>query len=343
MVDLDKIYEILGLQDHQNSRKVLGLKITSINTPALSSLSEIAICIESYYLDQIEDTQAQVILTTPILAPKISLIRSDIHLIIADDGRQALFQLIRFFGGLIDLKGASLGQAASLGQGSIHPTAVIAQTSYIHPTAIIGPFCVIDDHCEIGEGCYLQASVYLSKAVQLKSFVHIYPHAYLGERTEIGHHVVIGPNAIVGMHGFGLDAKGRLPHLGKTVIGDHSEISGLTAIDRATLGVTSIGKGVQIDHLVQIAHNVKIEDHVVLCAQVGISGGAVIKNGCVLGGQVGVNNRVEIGEYAQITAKTGVTKDLKGGTVYAGYPAEENKSYLKRLAQMKRFFSKNSD
>jgi UDP-3-O-[3-hydroxymyristoyl] glucosamine N-acyltransferase len=265
------------------------------------------------------------------LAPKISLIRSDIHLIIAKDGRQALYQLLRLFGTSIQT------------QGSIHPTAVIAQTSYIHPTAIIGPFCVIEDHCEIGEACYLQASVYLAQAVKLKSSVHIYPHAYLGERTEVGHHVVIGPNAIIGMHGFGIDSQGRLPHLGKTVIGDHSEISGLTAIDRATLGVTSIGKGVQIDHLVQIGHNVKIEDHVVLCAQVGISGGAVIKNGCVLGGQVGVNNRVEIGEYAQITAKSGVTKDLKGGVVYAGYPAEENKSYLKRLAQIKRFFSKNHD
>ncbi len=235
MVDLDKIYEILGLQDHQNSRKVLGLKITSINTPALSSLSEIAICIETHYLDQIQTTQAQVILTTATLAPKISLIRSDLHLIIAKDGRQALYQLLRLFGTSIQT------------QGSIHHTAVIAQTSYIHPTAIIGPFCVIEDHCEIGEACYLQASVYLAQAVKLKSSVHIYPHAYLGERTEVGHHVVIGPNAIIGMHGFGIDSQGRLPHLGKTVIGDHSEISGLTAIDRATLGVTSIGKGVQID------------------------------------------------------------------------------------------------
>jgi UDP-3-O-[3-hydroxymyristoyl] glucosamine N-acyltransferase len=350
MVHLNEIYQILGLKDHQTHDRTNDKthdrtndkthdQITGLNSPSLSNSSEIAVCIESHYLSQIPQTQSKVILTTHSLAPKVELLRSDLHCIVVVDGRAALYELLRFFDRLSDRQHTQRPLSTN-----IHPTAIISPTAYIHPSAMIGPYCIIEDGCDIAEGCHLQAYVYLSKCVKLKTFVTIYPHAYLGDRTELGHHVIIGPNAIIGMHGFGLDHMGRrLPHLGKTIIDDHAEVSGLSAVDRATLGVTYLGQHTQIDHLVQVGHNVFIEDHVILCAQVGISGGAVLKSGCVLGGQVGVNNRVEIGANAKITAKSGVTKDLKGSETYAGYPAEDNRSYLKRLAQIKRFFSKLAD
>ncbi len=153
----------------------------------------------------------------------------------------------------------------------------------------------------------------------------------------MGERCIIYPGSVIGSEGFGFertdDGWVRIPQIGSVIIEDDVRIGANTTIDRATFGKTVIGKGTKIDNLVQIAHNVKIGENVVIASQTGISGGTEIGNWCIFAGQVGITEHIKIGNKVILMAGSGVDKDVKDGEVLAGkIPARERLTFWKSAA-----------
>lgn len=224
----------------------------------------------------------------------------------------------------------------------------------------------IDDSVEITKGLYVGTFAYISKNVLLGNNVKVYPHAYIGDNAKIGdntiiysgakiyHDCVIGNNciihsgAVVGSDGFGFaPQKGqdfkKIPQIGNVLLEDNVEIGANTTIDRATFGSTIIRKGVKLDNLIQIAHNVEIGERTVIAAQVGISGSSKIGNDCMIGGQVGIAGHLKIANKVKIGAQAGIDANIKEeGKIIIGSPAFNFKDYyrsyviFKKLPEMNR-------
>lgn len=210
----------------------------------------------------------------------------------------------------------------------------------------------ISDNCTVGANVYRGAFSYLGKGVKIGENVKIYPHAYIGDHSEIGDNTVIYPgvkiypnskigsfcilhaNCVIGSDGFGFAPQPdgtykAIPQVGNVIIEDHVSIGGNTVIDCATMGSTIIKKGVKIDNLVQIAHNVEIDENTVIAAQVGIAGSAKIGKNCVFAGQVGIAGHIKVADRVTIGAQSGVNKANKPGETLLGSPAIEVKHRLK--------------
>ncbi len=228
-----------------------------------------------------------------------------------------------------------------LPEPGIHPAAQINEGVRIGECVSVGPYASIGKGANIGAGCQIGAGVRIGNEVIMGQKCVIHPNAVLYSSVKLGAYVTIHAGAVIGADGFGYvpDEKGgfeKFPQTGSVMIEDGVEIGANTTIDRAALGVTSIGRGTKIDNLVQIGHNVDIGEGCVLASQVGISGSVKIGKGAILGGQVGVADHVEIGEGAQIGAQTGITKNIEGGKTYLDSPADEVSQVRRRIAVYRR-------
>lgn len=212
---------------------------------------------------------------------------------------------------------------------------------------------------KLGEQNFVAAFAYIGENVQTGKQVKIFPGAVIGENVKIGNNVtihagviiysdcVLGDNvtihsgSIIGSDGFGFAPKAdgtyqKIPQLGNVIIEDDVEIGSNTTIDRATIGSTIIKKGVKIDNLIQIAHNVEIGENTVIAAQVGISGSTKIGKGVMMGGQSGTIGHLTIADGIKIAARTGITKDFKqAGITLSGYPAREQSAFLRTQVSLK--------
>jgi UDP-3-O-[3-hydroxymyristoyl] glucosamine N-acyltransferase len=206
----------------------------------------------------------------------------------------------------------------------------------------VGRFTSVDSQSIIGDSTSIHSHVSIGKNVQIGDNCIIYPGVVIYNDTIIGHNVVIHANAVIGSDGFGHapQADGTykaIPQLGNVVIEDDVSIGSNTTIDRATMGSTYIRKGVKIDNLVQIAHNVDVGANTAIAAQTGISGSTKIGENCLIAGQVGIAGHLSIAPKTIITGRAGVTKSIKqAGQVIGGYPAINNAEYLKRSALIRR-------
>ncbi len=229
----------------------------------------------------------------------------------------------------------------------IHPTAVIAPTARLGRDVRVGPYVVIEDGAEVGDRTVLMAHVYVGHEVRIGPDCRIYPHVSIRERCQIGARVILHNGTVIGSDGFGytVDAQGvrhKIPQLGIVVIGDDAELGANVTVDRARFGKTVIGRGVKIDNLVQIGHNVVIGDHSVIVAQVGIAGSTTIGSKVILAGQVGISGHIEIGDGAIIGAQSGVTKDVPPGAIMLGAPAvpmdrfKRINAYMMRLPEFRK-------
>ncbi len=207
----------------------------------------------------------------------------------------------------------------------IHPTAVLAPGARVAPTATVGPFCVLEAGVEVGEGAHLQAHVFLGRSARVGEGAWLSPGVVVTTECVLGRRVRLHPGVVVGADGFGYEfVQGRhtkVPQIGRVEIGDDVEIGANTTLDRARFGATMIGEGTKIDNLVQIAHNVRIGRHCILCAQSGVSGSTVIEDYVVLGGQAGVAGHLRLGRGAKVGGGAAVTTDLEAGTFVNGSPA----------------------
>jgi UDP-3-O-[3-hydroxymyristoyl] glucosamine N-acyltransferase len=220
----------------------------------------------------------------------------------------------------------------------VHPSAVIDPSAVLDPSVVVGPFVVIGAHAHIGAHTQLFASVYIGAHAHLGAGCVLHPRATVLDHCQLGDAVFLGSGAVIGGPGFGLDDQGRVPHIGRVIIGDGAQLGAQTCVDRGTIDTTRIGAGAFIDNLVQIGHNAQVGPGAVLCGQVGLAGGAIVEAGAVLGGQAGVAGTAVVGARARVAAQSGVTRALPAGGTYSGHPAEPNRQRLQRLARLKRLF-----
>jgi UDP-3-O-[3-hydroxymyristoyl] glucosamine N-acyltransferase len=207
----------------------------------------------------------------------------------------------------------------------VHPSAFVAPGAKVAASATVGPLCVIEAHVVIGEHAHLQAQVFVGRAAVIGEGSWLMPGVVVAAECEIGKRVRLQPGVVIGSDGFGYEfMNGRhdkVPQVGNVVIGDDVEIGANTTLDRARFSRTSVGEGTKIDNLVQIAHNVVIGRHCLICAQVGISGSATFGDYVVLGGQVGVAGHIVVGNGVKVGAKSGLNADLAAGVFVNGNPA----------------------
>jgi UDP-3-O-[3-hydroxymyristoyl] glucosamine N-acyltransferase len=208
--------------------------------------------------------------------------------------------------------------------------------TFIHPAAVVEPDAVIGQGTIIGAGCYV------GRAVRIGTGCTLHPNAVIYANVEIGNNVIIHAGAVIGADGFGFVNDGgryvKFPQIGKVVIEDDVEIGANTCIDRGSLETTVIRRGVKLDNLIQIAHNVEIGESTVIAAQTGISGSAVVGPKSVLGGQVGIGERARLEANSIIGGQGGVLngKRVRGGEVLWGTPVRPLKEFLEQQALLAR-------
>ncbi len=217
-------------------------------------------------------------------------------------------------------------------QSKISASATVGNSVYVGAFSYLGENVVVEEEVKIYPGCYIGDNVRIGKKTTLYPGVRIYADCIIGDSCTLHSGVIIGGD------GFGFAANSennysKVPQIGNVIIENHVEVGSNTTIDRATLGSTIIRKGVKLDNLIQIAHNVEIGENTVIAAQTGVAGSTHIGKNCMIGGQVGIIGHLKIADGTKIAAQSGVGKDiLEPNTILQGSPAfgimDYKKSYV---------------
>lgn len=223
----------------------------------------------------------------------------------------------------------------------IHPTAVIDPTSKIGEGAHIGAYAVVGPGVRLGAHSTLLPHVVLYAGVQTGSHFFAHAHSVVREHCILGDHVTLENGVIIGADGFGfakneLGQWEKIPQSGPTRLGNRVDVQANATIDRASVGVTEIGDGSKIDNLVQVGHGSRVGANTLICSQTGLAGSTVVGDNVILAGQVGVAGHCTIGDGAILTAQSGVPNDVPPGKMYSGYPAIENRTWLRSAAIFQR-------
>jgi len=223
----------------------------------------------------------------------------------------------------------------------IAATAVVADNAEIGNNVSIGDYVVIENGAIIGDDVVIKSSSFIGASANVGTATKIYSGVRLYHDCSIGKNCIVHSNAVIGSDGFGFAKQkdgtfSKIAQVGNVVIEDNVEIGAGCTIDRATMGNTLIKKGVKLDNLIHIAHNVVIGENTVIAAQVGIAGSTTIGAECMIGGQTGIAGHLNIADGTLYQAKSGVSKSVKKkGTKWYGYPAIEYNNYLRSFAIFK--------
>lgn len=223
---------------------------------------------------------------------------------------------------------------------SVHATAVIGPDVRLGRGVEVGPYAVLEDGVEVGDGSRIGAHCVLGRGSVVGAGCRLHPHVVLYEETALGDRVLVHAGARLGSDGFGytvVDGEhAKIPQVGRCVVADDVEIGANSTVDRGSLGDTRIGRGVKLDNLVHVAHNVRVGARSLLAALVGIAGSTRIGEGVFFGGQSGAINQIEIGDGARVTVQTGVIGDLAPGETVSGFPGRPHREYLRSQALVAR-------
>jgi len=230
----------------------------------------------------------------------------------------------------------------------IHPSATVAPDAAIGDRVKVGAGAVIEAGVKVGNNTIVEAGCYVGKNSTIGNDCTLYPRVVIYKNVEIGNRVIIHAGAVIGADGFGFVNEGavhvKFPQVGKVIIEDDVEIGANTCIDRGSLETTIIRRGVKLDNLIQIAHNVQIGEHTVIAAQTGISGSSTLGAECVIGGQVGIGEHAQLDDHTIIGGQGGVLngKHVRGGEVLWGTPVRPLKEFLQQQAFLARLVKKNA-
>lgn len=222
-----------------------------------------------------------------------------------------------------------------------HPTAIIAKSARIGDGAHIGPYCYVEEEAVIGRNAVLHSFVTIYRGAIIGDDFFAHAHAVVREFCRIGNRVILQNGAIIGGDGFGFAHQKdgswyKMRQSGPAVLEDDVEVQVNACVDRATVGETRIGRGSKLDDLVLVGHASQIGANTLLCGQVGLAGSTKIGNSCILAGQVGTAGHLTVGEGTVITAQSGVPNDVPPRSLYSGYPAVDNRQWLRTIAALNR-------
>jgi UDP-3-O-[3-hydroxymyristoyl] glucosamine N-acyltransferase len=223
----------------------------------------------------------------------------------------------------------------------IHRTAVIAPSARIGSRAHIGAYVVIGEHCRIGDNAVLLPHAVLYDGVTVGNRFLAHAHAIVREGCELGDDVVLQNGAIIGSDGFGFakNSNGRwikIVQSGPAILEDAVEVQANACVDRASVGETRIAAGAKIDNLVQVGHGSSVGENTLLCSQTGLGGSTTVGKNVILAGQVGAAGHLTIGDGAVATAQSGIPSDVAPGAIVSGYPATDNRTWLRTVAAVNR-------
>ncbi len=227
-------------------------------------------------------------------------------------------------------------------QTSIHPTAIISSSARIAVNVCVGPYAVVERGAEIGARTTIEAFCFVGRDSRIGEDCRLHPRVTLYAGVHVGNRVEVHSGAVIGADGFGyVFGEGqhlKFPQIGAVEIADDVEIGANTTIDRGSLDDTCIGRGVKIDNLVQIAHNVKIGEHSVIAAQTGISGSSTLGRGVMAGGQAGIGDHCNIQDGAVLGGQSGILpgKVIRAGQTVWGTPARPLEKFKKQYAWLAR-------
>jgi len=279
------------------------------------------------YESYIYTTKSSVVLVNKSFVPSSKI---DATLIRVENAYEAFASLLR----LVD-------QARPRKTG-IHATAVIEASASIGADVYIGPYAYVGENAFVGDGCSLYPHVYLGdnsrlgKNSILNAGVKVYHECIIGESC------IIHAGTVIGSDGFGFAPQSeneymKIPQLGNVILEDNVEIGANVTIDRATMGSTIIRKGVKLDNLIQIGHNVEVGENTVMAAQTGISGSTKIGKNCMFGGQVGLAGHIKIANGTKVGAQAGILGEIKEeNTAIIGSPAIDIRNFMKSSVLFKR-------
>jgi UDP-3-O-[3-hydroxymyristoyl] glucosamine N-acyltransferase len=210
----------------------------------------------------------------------------------------------------------------------------IAESAHIGEDHFIGAFTYIGNNVKIGKGVKIYPQVYIGDNVVIGDNCLLFPGVKIYANCILGNHVTLHSGVVIGGDGFGFAPNGgetfnKVAQIGNVILEGHVEVGANTTIDRATLGSTIIRKGVKLDNLIQIAHNVEIGQNTVIAAQTGVAGSTKIGKNCMIGGQVGIIGHLKIGDDVKIAAQSGIGSDVPDGAILQGSPAMDAGSFKK--------------
>jgi len=308
----------------QGNAEVIVNKLSKIEEGEAQSLSFLA---NMAYEEHLYQTNASIVIINKSL--KLAKpVNKTCTLIRVDDAYKCFAKLLATYN---QIKNDKTGIAK---QSFIADDATIGKNAYIGAFSYIGDNASIGDNVKIYPNCHIGDNVIIGNNTTLFAGVNV------SQDCVIGNDCTLHPGVIIGADGFGFAPNSnnnydKVPQIGNVIIEDFVEIGANSCIDRATLGSTIIKKGVKIDNLVQIAHNVVVGENTVIVSQVGIAGSTKVGKNCIIAGQVGLIGHLTIGDGVKIAAQSGITKNLKENAIVQGSPAYEYREYTRSYAGFK--------
>ena len=273
------------------------------------------------YTPYIYDTQSSIVLVNNDFVPEKEVKAT---LIKVNNAYESLAKLLNLY------------EMSKPKKTGIDPLAYIAPTAKIGENVYIAPFACVGDNAEIGDNTSLHPHATVGSGAKIGHDCILYPNVTVYHDCHVGNHCILHAGSVVGADGFGFapspEGYEKIPQIGIVVLEDNVEIGANTCIDRATMGATIIRKGVKLDNLIQIAHNVEVGSHTVMASQVGIAGSTKVGEWCMFGGQVGVAGHIKVGNKVNMGAQSGVHSSIKDGEALIGTPPMPLKSYFKSSA-----------
>lgn len=222
----------------------------------------------------------------------------------------------------------------------IHPTAVIDPSATIGSGAHLGAYVVIGADVVLGEDAVVLSHTVIYQGARIGDRFFAHAHAVVREFCRLGDDVTLQNGAVIGADGFGYARDGsawvKIVQSGAAVLNDRVEVQANACVDRASIGETRIGAGSKIDNLVQVGHGSTVGENTLLCAQVGLAGSTEVGDRVILAGQVGVAGHCKVGDGAVATAQSGIPSDVAAGAIVSGYPAMDNRQWLRSVAAFAR-------
>lgn len=225
-------------------------------------------------------------------------------------------------------------------KSGISPMASVAESATIGENVYIGPFVYIGEKASVGDSTIIEAGVSVNEGASVGSNCILYNNVTIYHGCKVGNRCILHAGCVIGADGFGFapGANGydKIPQIGIVILEDDVELGANTCVDRSTMGATIIKRGVKLDNLVQIGHNVVIDEHTVMSAQCGVAGSTKIGKWCMVGGQTGFNGHIQIGDGVKVGAHSAVPNNVKDGGAVFGYPAFEHGKFVRSFIVFKR-------
>lgn len=308
--------EIVG---NENATVCTFAKIEEGVSGALSFLSN------PKYTAYIYDTQASIVLVNRDFVPERPV---EATLIKTANAYESLAKLMMLY------------ESCKPQKVGISPLASIADTATIGENVYIGPFVFVGEKVVIGDNTIIEANVSIGDGASIGQDCILYNNVTIYHDCKVGNRCILHAGCVVGSDGFGFapnsNGYDKIPQIGIAILEDDVELGANTCIDRATMGATVIKHGVKLDNLIQVAHNVVIDEHTVMAAQCGVAGSTKVGSWCMVGGQTGISGHIQIGNKVKVGGHSAISNNVQDGKSVMGYPAFEHSQFARSSVVFKK-------